>query len=81
MIKSKRQIIRKILGATLATIIFNSGQAIAVYNKTFNSIIHNDKESKLLDFEKDFLIKYLSSNLNLGELFEKKNRKIFSKFA
>ena len=54
MIKSKRQIIRKILGATLATIIFNSGQAIAVYNKTFDIIIHNDKENKLLDFEKDF---------------------------
>jgi hypothetical protein len=80
MIKSKRQIIRKILGATLATIIFNSGQATAVYNKTFDSIIHNDKENKLLDFEKDFLIKYLNSNLNLGELFEKKIGKYFQNF-
>ncbi len=50
---------------------------MAEKNETFNNIIYNDKENKLLDFEKNFLIKYLKSDLNLGKLFEKKIGKYY----
>ena len=51
---------------------------MAIYKETFNSlIINNERENKLLDFEKNFLIKFLKSDLNLGKLFEKKIGRYF----
>ena len=48
------------------------GKTMAIFNDTFNSIIFNFKEDKLYEFEKNFLINFLKSDLNLGQLFEKK---------
>lgn len=41
--------------------------------------ICNDKENKLLNFEKNFLNKYIKSDLNFGKLFEKKIVNYFQK--
>ena len=45
--------------------------------ETFCNIVNNDKENKLYDFEKKFLIAYLKSDLYFGKLFEKKVGKYF----
>ena len=45
--------------------------------ETFTYIVNEDKENKLYDFEKKFLIAYLKSKLYLGKLFEKKVGKYF----
>ena len=53
------------------------GEAMIKHKEIFKNIIVNDKENKLYDFQKNFLIKYIKSNLNLGKLFEKKIGKYF----
>ena len=53
------------------------GKSMIVSKETFNCIINNDKEKRLYDFEKNFLIKYLKSNFDFGALFEKKVGKYF----